>query len=247
VEEKVMSTKLFKRPVRRVPPEMPSGELTLQEPPVLPEEPSGNIALGSSLTMLLFIGGSISGPRLYLVSGLMVMTTLSMLFGMMGRSSGNRRSRTRGERRDYLRYLTQTRRKVREQTRQQQQALSWTHPDPHGLWSVAMSARLWERRPAHRDFSEVRVGTGEQMFAVKITPLQTKPVEDLEPLSARALRRFIRAHATVPDLPIAVFLGGFARILLHGSPEQARALTRALLAQVFTFHSPDDVRIAVCA
>jgi DNA segregation ATPase FtsK/SpoIIIE, S-DNA-T family len=255
--ETVMSTKLFKRSARRVPPEMPSGELTLQEPPVMPEEASGNVALmltyipmalGSSLTMLLFIGpSSLGGPRLWLAGGLMVMTTLSMLFGMVGRSSGNRRNRTRGERRDYLRYLTQTRRKVRQQTLQQQQSLAWTHPDPQGLWSVAMSARLWERRPAHHDFGEVRIGAGEQMFAVKIIPLQTKPVEDLEPLSARALRRFIRAHATVPALPIAVFLGGFARILLHGSPEQTRGLTRALVTQLFTFHSPDDARIAVCA
>jgi S-DNA-T family DNA segregation ATPase FtsK/SpoIIIE len=252
-----MSTKLFKRPTRRVPPEMPSGELTLQEPPVLPEEASGNVALlltyipmamGSSLTMLLFISpSSLGGPRLWLAGGLMVMTTLSMLFGMVGRNSGNRRSRTRGERRDYLRYLTQTRRKVRQQTVQQQRSLDWTHPDPRGLWSVAMSARLWERRPAHHDFGEVRVGAGEQMFAVKITPLQTKPIEDLEPLSARALRRFIHAHATVPDLPIAVFLGGFARILLHGSPQLTRGLTRALLTQLFIFHSPDDARIAVCA
>src|ERR1700761_5938064 len=252
-----MSTKLFKRPTRRVPPEMPSGELTLQEPPVLPEEASGNVALlltyipmamGSSLTMLLFTNSSsMSGTRMWLAGGLMVLTTLSMLFGMVGRNSGTRRRRTKGERRDYLRYLTQTRRKVRQQTLQQQQSLTWPPPDPRGLWSVAMSARLWERRPAHHDFAEVRVGAGEQMFAVKITPLQTKPVEDLEPLSARALRRFIRPPAPRPALPSAVFLGGFARILLHGSPEQTRGLTRALLTQLFTFHSPDDVRIAVCA
>jgi DNA segregation ATPase FtsK/SpoIIIE, S-DNA-T family len=235
---------------------MPSGELTLQEPPVLPEESTGNIsllltflpmALGSSMMVLLFVRpGESSGSTIWLAGGLMVMTTMSMMFGQMSRSSGQRKRRTRGERRDYLRYLTQTRRKVRQQTAQQRRALAWTHPEPQGLWSVAMSSRLWERRPAHRDFAEVRVGTGEQMFAVKITPLQTKPVEDLEPLSARALRRFIHAHATVPDQPVAVFLRGFAQIMLHGSAEQARGLARALLTQLFTFHSPDDVRIAVC-
>ena len=74
-----MSTKLFKRPTRRVPPEMPSGELTLQEPPVLPEEASGNVALlltyipmamGSSLTMLLFTNSSsMSGTRMWLAGG----------------------------------------------------------------------------------------------------------------------------------------------------------------------------------
>jgi S-DNA-T family DNA segregation ATPase FtsK/SpoIIIE len=252
-----MSTKLFRRGARRIPPEMPGGELQLQEPPVMPEEPSGNLsllltflpmALGSSMMILIFVTpGHTSGPMIYLASGLMVVTTMSMMFGQMGRSSGTRKRRTRGERRDYLRYLTQTRRKVRQQTAQQRQALAWTHPEPQGLWSVAMSARLWERRPAHRDFAEIRVGSGEQLFAVKIAPLQTKPVEDLEPLSARALRRFIHAHATVPDQPIAVFLRAFAMILLCGDQALARGLARALLTQLFTFHSPDDVRIAVCA
>jgi DNA segregation ATPase FtsK/SpoIIIE, S-DNA-T family len=251
-----MSTKLFRRPARRVPPEMPSGELQLQEPPALPEEPTGNLillltflpmAIGSSLMVLIFVEpGRSSKSMIWVAAGLMVVTTMSMMFGQMGRTSGARKRRTRGERRDYLRYLTQTRRKVRQQTAQQRRALAWTHPEPQGLWSVAMSARLWERRPAHRDFAEVRVGTGEQLFAVKVAPLQTKPVEDLEPLSARALRRFIRAHATVPDQPIAVFLRSFAQVLLCGDPDLARGLARALLTQLFTFHSPDDVKIAVC-
>jgi len=39
-----MSTILFRRPARRQPPEMPSGELSLQEPPAMVEEPSGNLA-----------------------------------------------------------------------------------------------------------------------------------------------------------------------------------------------------------
>jgi S-DNA-T family DNA segregation ATPase FtsK/SpoIIIE len=231
--------------------------LSLQEPPVLPEEPTGNLsllltflpmALGSSMMVLIFVRpGETSGSTIWLAGGLMVMTTLSMLFGQMSRSSGARKRRTRGERRDYLRYLTQTRRKVRQQTAQQRQSLAWTHPEPQGLWSVAMSSRLWERRPAHRDFGEIRVGTGTQMFAVQITPLQTKPVEDLEPLSARALRRFIHAHASVPDQPIAVFLRGFAQMLVCGPEDLTRGMARALLTQLFTFHSPDDVRIAVCA
>ena len=114
------------------------------------------------------------------------------------------------------------------------------------LWSVAMSARLWERRPAHPDFADIRIGTGPQLFAVKINPMQTKPVEDLEPLCARALRRFISAHATVADQPVAVFLRSFAQIFLTGDPDLARAAARAVLTQLFTFHAPDDLRIAAC-
>src|ERR1700733_3371205 len=232
-----MSTFVFRRPARRQPPEMPSGELSLQEPPVMPEEPTGNMgllltflpmALGSSMMILLFVTpGKTSGPTTWLAGGLMMVTTMSMMVGQMGRTTSQRKRRTKGERRDYLRYLTQTRKKVREQIGQQRKSLAWIHPDPEALWSVAMSARLWERRPAHRDFGEVRVGTGPQLFAVKINPMQTKPVEDLEALSARSLHRFNHGHATVPDQPVSVFLRGFARITLRGGADAARAAARA--------------------
>lgn len=246
---------MFRRPARRQPPEMPSGDLSLQEPPVLPEEPTGNLsllltalpmALGSSMMVLLFVKPGSGGSTTWIVGGLMVVTTMSMMVGQMGRTTGTRKRRTKGERRDYLRYLAQTRKKVRQQAAQQRRALAWLHPEPTSLWCVALSARLWERRPAHRDFAELRIGSGEQLFAVRINPIQTKPVEDLEPLTARALRRFIRAHATIPDQPVAVFLRGFAQITLRGDTDVARAAARAMITQLFTFHSPEDVRIAAC-
>ncbi len=250
-----MSTILFRRPARRVPPEMPAGELSLQEPPVMPEEPTGNMgllltflpmALGSSMMILLFVTPGKGGPTTWLAGGLMMVTTMSMMVGQMGRTTSTRKRRTKGERRDYLRYLSQTRKKVRQQIAQQRKALAWIHPDPESLWSVAMSARLWERRPAHPDFADIRIGTGPQLFAVKINPIQTKPVEDLEPLCARALRRFISAHATVAGQPVAVFLRSFTQIHLTGDPDAARAAARAAVTQLFTFHAPEDLRIAAC-
>ena len=222
----------------------------------MPEEPTGNMgllltflpmALGSSMMILLFVTpGKGSGATTWLAGGLMMVTTMSMMVGQMGRTTSTRKRRTKGERRDYLRYLGQTRRKVRQQTAQQRRSLAWLHPDPESLWWLALSSRLWERRPAHEDFAEIRIGTGPQLFAVKISPLQTKPVEDLEPMCARALRRFIHAHATVADQPVAVFLRGFAQVTLTGDEELARAAARAAVSQLFVLHSPDDLRIAVC-
>jgi S-DNA-T family DNA segregation ATPase FtsK/SpoIIIE len=250
-----MSTTLFRRPARRQPPEMPTGELSLQEPPVMPEEPTGNMsllltflpmAMGSSMMILLFVTPGASGATRWIAGGLMVVTTMSMMVGQMGRATSSRKRKTKGERRDYLRYLTQTRQRVREQAADQRKSLAWLHPAPSSLWSLALSSRLWERRPAHRDFAEVRVGTGPQLFAVRINPIQTKPVEDLEPLCARALRRFVHAHATVSDQPIAVFMRGFAQIVLSGDADAARDAARAMVTQLFVFHSPDDVRIAAC-
>ncbi|MEV5539903.1 type VII secretion protein EccCa [Saccharopolyspora shandongensis] len=233
---------------------MPGGELSLQEPPVIPEQVSGGIggmllylpmALGSGAMMLMFMGDR--GGIGIVVVALMAVSMLAMGFGQLGRSVGERKRRLRGERRDYMRYLGQVRKQVRTVAAEQRKALAWRHPDPAGLWSVAMSARLWERRVSHADFAEIRIGRSAQRLAMKITPVQSKPVEDLEPLSARALRRFIRAYTTVDDLPTALFLRGFAQVQMRGDDEAARELTRAMIAQLVTFHSPDDLRVAVCA
>ncbi len=183
---------------------------------------------------------------MYLAVGMMVLASGAMMVGQMMRKSSERKQRLKGERRDYLRYLTQTRRKVRAAVAEQQKALAWRHPEPAALWSMVRTTRLWERRPQDVDFGEVRVAVGDQQLGLRLTPNATTPVEDLEPLSAHALRSFIRAYATVPEQPIAIYLRAWARVLLRGDEERARSLARAMIAQLATFHAPDDVWIALC-
>ena len=250
-----MSTTLFRRPSREQPPEMPSGDLSLQEPPALPETSGRDflsalmmmpMMLGSGVFMLIYIAPS--NPALGLgLFGLMALMALVMFLVQMSRGGTERKLRMRGERRDYLRYLGQVRKQVRAAAGKQRDSLAWRHPDPSGLWSVAMTGRLWERRAAHADFAEVRIGAGAQRLAIRMTPLNTKPISDLEPLSARALRRFINAYNTVANLPTSLFLRGFAKIRFAGDEDAVRAVTRAVLAQLVTFHSPEDLRVAVCA
>ncbi|MEW1550903.1 type VII secretion protein EccCa [Streptomyces tsukubensis] len=252
-----MSTVLFRRPARRHGPDMPDGELSLQEPPVLPEVTPDSSAVWNYLPMALMSvsmvlmymrpGGSRSGVFIYLALGIMVVSAAAMILGQYVRRSSERKQRLNGDRRDYLRYLRQMRRKARAAVAEQQRALAWRHPEPSTLWSLVGTSRLWERRPADEDFGEVRVAVGDQKLGLKLAPLATKPVEDLEPLSAHALRSFTRAYSTVPRQPIAVYLRTWARILFRGEPERIRALARAMLAQLAVVHSPEDVWIAVCA
>ncbi|MFF3557978.1 type VII secretion protein EccCa [Streptomyces tsukubensis] len=252
-----MSTVLFRRPARRRGPDMPDGELSLQEPPVLPEVTPDSSAVWNYLPMALMSvsmvlmymrpGGSRSGVFIYLALGIMVVSAAAMILGQYVRRSSERKQRLNGDRRDYLRYLRQMRRKARTAVAEQQRALAWRHPEPSTLWSLVGTSRLWERRPADEDFGEVRVAVGDQKLGLKLAPLATKPVEDLEPLSAHALRSFTRAYSTVPRQPIAVYLRTWARILFRGEPERIRPLARAMVAQLAVVHSPDDLWIAVCA
>jgi DNA segregation ATPase FtsK/SpoIIIE, S-DNA-T family len=250
-----LTTVLFRRPARRDGPAMPTGEIQLQEPPALPEMQNNGMrqammilpmALMSATMALIFVGPS-RGALTWVIVGMMALSMGGMVVAQVAFGSADRRQRVVGDRRDYVRYLAQNRRRVRQTVVRQREASDWQHPDPYSLWSLVMTSRRWERRPAHPDFLEVRIGTGEQRLATRIIPLQTKPIEDLEPLAAKSLRRFINAYTTIADQPIALFLPGFAQVRAFGDdPDLVRAFIRALLAQVVSFHAPEDVRLVLC-
>ncbi|HET6877274.1 MAG TPA: type VII secretion protein EccCa [Jatrophihabitans sp.] len=251
-----MGTVLFRRPPRRPGPLEPRGEIVLEPPPELPETVSGG-GMGQALTYLpmlagagatgLLVAGNSAEPITYLASGMMGLSMVGIAFSGMGRSSGEKRRRLDGDRRDYQRYLEQVREQVRRAAGQQRASALWHHPDPDSLWCVALGTRLWERRAGDQDFLAVRVGCGPRRLSISLVPPETKPVEDLEPISAAALRRFVRTHRSVADLPAALALPAFGRIGITGVPAAGRALARAMLGQLAAFHSPDDVLVAVCA
>ncbi|MGW6908655.1 type VII secretion protein EccCa [Streptomyces sp. NPDC054940] len=251
-----MSTVVFRRPARRAAPALPTGEMPLQSPPPLPElEAQGFTAVVgflpmalSSLTMgMMFVVPGIGATFRYVMMAMMAVSLVVMLILNLMRGPIERKRKLRGERRGYLRYLAQQRRKVRRATDQQRRHGQWQFPEPDGLWSLALSKRLWERRVSHPDFGEVRLGTGPQPLSMKLSPPESAPVEDLEPVSAHALRRFIEAYGSVPGVPVSLYLRGFAHVLMDGDMDAARAMTRSVLASLAVLHSPVDLRIGVLA
>ncbi|MFI7638571.1 type VII secretion protein EccCa [Nonomuraea sp. NPDC049400] len=251
-----MSIVVVRRPERRPPPKPPRGEILLESPPEIPEvQPQGAMqalmwlpmVAGGAAMALMFTSYGNTNPLMYVSSGLFAVSMLGMSIGQFGRQGAERKFQLNGARRDYFRYLAQVRKRVRRAARQQREALEWGGPSPDTLWWIAMGPRLWERRSRDDDFATVRLGTGVQKLAIQLIPPDSKPVEELDALSAGALRRFIRAHATVSELPVSVALGSFARIRLRGDAVAMRELVRAMVAQIAVFHSPDDMRIMVCA
>jgi S-DNA-T family DNA segregation ATPase FtsK/SpoIIIE len=249
-----VGTVVVRRLARRPEPDYPSGEVLLEPPPEL-APPDGRAwqsmvmalpMLAGSVAMALMYTSMRSGPLMYVTGGLFGLSAIGMLGSQFLFSGGQNKRAMLQARREYLRYLAQQRARVRRTVERQRAALDHRYPDPDALWSLPDGPRLWERRPADGDFGMVRIGLGPQELATPLVPPQTKPLDQLEPMCAAALRRFITTYAVVDDLPVVMALDGFARVHLRGDPERCRALVRSVLAQAAVFHSPDDLLIAVC-
>ena len=250
-----MSTVRFQRRSRREVPRSPGGEVTLQPPPEVPRVTPGNLLMKMlplvmvvamvGMMALLFTSGGIGSNPYSLLFPVMMLFSMVGMFAGQGRSGGPKTAESNEDRKDYLRYLDQLRRDVYETGAQQRKALEWSHPDPHLLWTLAGTGRMWERRITDSDYCHARVGKGSQRLATRLVAPQTGPVEELEPVAAVSLRRFVRAHSVVPELPTAVSLRGFAVIALDGDRESTRAMVRSMLAQLCTFHGPDQLQVAV--
>ncbi|RKN42740.1 type VII secretion protein EccCa [Micromonospora endolithica] len=255
-----MSTVVIRRPPRRPAPEIPVGELPVEAPPEIPPVTGGRWhqmlmvlpMLGGTVAMAMMFGRG-GGAYSYVVGGMFGLSSLAMLFTSWGSASGTpKKSEMMAARREYLRHLTGLRRRVRETAGRQRAGLYYRHPDPGRLWSTVDSHRVWERRPNDPDFAVVRVGVGPQTLATPLVPPVTRPLEELEPMTAGALRRFLDAYSVVPDLPVALSLRSFARVFVRDATPgtgstAAQALARAILTQLAVFHAPDELLVAVCA
>ncbi len=248
-----MTAEEFRRTPRRTGPALPTGEIRLEAPPAMPEPAKGGwkklLMMAPMAMMPLGMGVSLMsrGGVAGIGQGFMGMGMMGMMMGnMLKQATGQQQTEINEERDDYLRYLESERKRVRVAADEQRLALEWPNPDPRALPYLARGPRLWERAAADEDFGEVKIGRGPQEHALDISPPEVVDLDELDPISAKSLRRFVSHYRQVPDLPLAVNLRAFARILIAGDPDTRRNLARAMLAHSATMHSPEYLRIAVC-
>jgi DNA segregation ATPase FtsK/SpoIIIE, S-DNA-T family len=246
-----LTTTVFRRPPRIPPPTVPAGDLVMQPPPDLPRPDTGNTWLTalpalSGLGSVAYMFAGPANPITYVAGSMFLFSSLAMVGGSVLRNRNSSKGNANQSRADYLRYLRRMRSEVRQIAAAQRELALWRGPDPDQLWAIAAGQRLWERRAADPDFGLVRIGRGPQSLATPLVTGETGPIDELDPLSSTALRRFVVTHSVLPDEPMLLAMRRLAGVRIGGARDEARALCRALLIQAATLHAPDDLRIAIC-
>jgi S-DNA-T family DNA segregation ATPase FtsK/SpoIIIE len=243
---------IVKRPPRALPSEVPTEEVVLQPPPELPRGHQESVLM--QLLPTLGMGGSVvffftnGQPFMKIMGMVMIASTVAMSIAMIVRFRRGSQGQLADMRRDYLSYLSQTRRTALDTGKAQRDAQYYLHPSPEQLWAlVAEGSRVWERRPGDEDFAQVRIGLGPQSLATPLVSPETGPVDQLEPLTAGAMQRFVATHGVLDALPMAVSLRAFYHVTVSGDPQSVRASARALAGSLASLHSPEDLVIVVAA
>ncbi|MBP0460384.1 type VII secretion protein EccCa [Streptomyces montanisoli] len=248
-----MSQIVVKRPPRSLPPEVPTEQVTLEAPPELPRgQREGMLmqvlpVLGMGSSVVFFFSPQ-AAPFMRIMGVLMLVSTVGMVIAQVFRFRRGTQGQMADVRRDYLKYLAQSRRTVRRTARGQRDAQLYLHPAPEQLWAVvAEGSRIWERRVGDADFGQARIGLGAQQLSTPLVAPDTAPVDELEPLTAGAMQRFLAVHGSLDSLPMAVSMRAFYHVTVSGDPDAARSAARALVSQLVTLHSPEDLMVAVVA
>jgi S-DNA-T family DNA segregation ATPase FtsK/SpoIIIE len=239
--------------LRLDPPEMPTGQIQLQAPPELQPHEGPGQALMMGIPMLGSVGSivlvsTMSGGRgrSLIAAGMFLFATIGFIVIQVDRQRKQRAQQVTGTRTEYLRYLQNIRKTARDAADQQRAALTWHHPDPTALPSLAEErVRLWELGTADDSYLNVRYGLSAQPLSLELVPPDTVAVEQVDPAAASALHRLLVVHRVQPNLPASIDLRAFDRIEVTGHEDQARSLARAMVCSATAFHSPDNVIVAV--
>jgi type VII secretion protein EccCa/type VII secretion protein EccCb len=254
-----MSKKGFVRGPRKAAPNVPPARVIVNPPLALPEREPRNILLMIAVPALLvgIIGMLVvmysSGTR-SLQSGLFPMIGLigfgAMMFsGRFGRARRMSWGEQEKERRVYLRQLDEDRDEVQRAARDQRRSQLFVHGDPQRLDTVIGGPRMWERRPAHPDFLDVRLGIGIQQASESAVSLQWPEVpvgEELEPVTGGALRDFILEQSKIRGIGKVLSLRSRPGFSFVGDDfGELRAFVRSVLCSLAVYHSPADLKLMV--
>jgi DNA segregation ATPase FtsK/SpoIIIE, S-DNA-T family len=239
----------FHRPPREYPSAVPSEKLRIAPPPTQPAPAH------TSIIQLLFpvVGGLgmvgyalvYRNPTFLYVAGGMLLLLMLFSIGMRWSQKRGVRKRAAQEARRYAKYLREREAELAEAGELQRAALNRLYPDPGRLWTLLVKRQnVWERRPDHRDFLHVRLGTGAVPLDRDVDlDLGMNPLADYQPHSLQEARKLVDRRSTLRGEAVVVDLADVGVLAVTGDRDRGRAWARTLMAQLAAWRAPHDLRI----
>ncbi|MGH9209960.1 MAG: FtsK/SpoIIIE domain-containing protein [Acidimicrobiales bacterium] len=230
----------FNRPPRPASPPPPDEF----RPPKPPQNAQSKVPLGllGILAPILFAGvmfAVMKSPQFLLFAG------LTPLMGIAGAIDSKRRGRKtdRNEKDRFRREIAEFRDKLASTVEQERGRQDGVYPDPTEIMRrvTLPTTSLWERRPGHPDFLQLRAGVGDVPWSPPIGDVgRTAEVPE-------ELREALAEAALLRDAPVPVDLSGGGAVGIVGDRPAALALARSLVSQAAALHGPADLPVMVLA
>jgi ESX secretion system protein EccC len=239
----------FHRPPREYPSAVPSEKLRIAPPPTQPAPAH------TSIIQLLFpvVGGLgmvgyalvYRNPTFLYVAGGMLLLLMLFSIGMRWSQKRGVRKRAAQEARRYAKYLREREAELATAGELQRAALHRLYPDPGRLWTLLVKRQhVWERRPDHRDFLHVRLGTGAVPLDRDVDlDLGMNPLADYQPQSLQEARKLVDRRSTLRGEAVVVDLADVGVLAVTGDRDRGRAWARTLMSQLAAWRAPHDMRI----
>ncbi|MCC6500909.1 MAG: hypothetical protein IT313_11645, partial [Anaerolineales bacterium] len=243
----------FNRPPR-IQDKFKPEEIDIPVPSLKPEETARNVLLmllpmGSFLVMGLFYAltfsvGSAGRGWLYAIPMLgMALFTFVASFMTYGEQKHEQKQRWIKQQRDYHRLLDKKESRLIAGQSLQHSLLTHRFPSPSRLMLRVKNLQvdLWERRVEDADFLTFRLGEGNVPSAIPIK----RPDPDNSSADIRRAYRIYAKYRTIPNAPVTIDLRELGSIALVGNRDNILPMSRAMLVQLATLNSPDDVSLYV--
>lgn len=217
------------------------------------------IIVVSMLIMLIAMGRRALSPMMFMMPMALVMG----MFGMSmhgGGSHGSAMGEVNNDRKNWLIQLRESRKLVQDQGRRIHELAVMNFPNPRTLTSLDSYRSMWQVRRgsaysevlANSDFTDhpfgaARAGVGMTPLVPKIEVDDQQVIENLEPVTAGQLGRFLRTQRVVTNCPLGVRLDEERSYGIRGSVTERYDLTRSLIISLAHNHNPNELVLGIIA
>ena len=226
------------------------GAFSLQKPPAIGSAPEVNwlsVLLPPILMFVVAIGMSVITGGI----GMLIMLPLQIASVILAIVNYKKQKKkftdlevARKEK--YDEYLAEVRKNLETAANNQLSNLTYSNPETKECLSIVTNkaATLWERWPDDEDFTGLRLGVGDIRADLQATWQDNSIVLQEDELESAA-KQLIAEHEIVHGAPIIVNARDNRVIGIAGKAEATTQLALNMIVQAATFHSYEELKIAV--